>query len=241
MGRKLTKRRNPVRASSVQFPDRLKEGEDAYEDVTATKGKPAEYLNQSIFSMINKAGSNGDFNARFQGEESSDSEDEHQASTFPHSIQGHPSSAPLGSQTDPQHEDDITIATPRQEEATSSDRRGRRSLPKLNLRTLKEKNYMSQSTLLTSAEAVTPRESSKRITPRDAPVMSKMLEAQAELNTSTTSDMEENNPKDRSDDPVRGTPSMLDKGVMQVFGFEKPEEVISGRSDWFISYYMLIV
>jgi len=78
VGRKLTKKaRPPHRLPSAHIPERLRDGDDAQEDVTApVKGAhgPPQYMNQSVFSMIAAAGSRTDFNARF--DESSDSEDE---------------------------------------------------------------------------------------------------------------------------------------------------------------------
>src|SRR5271155_510497 len=75
--RKLTKKnKNPRRMPSTHIPERLRGGEDEDEDVTAPNKAaptPAQYLNQSVFSMIAAAGSRTNFNARF--DESSDSED----------------------------------------------------------------------------------------------------------------------------------------------------------------------
>ena len=82
LGRKLLKKRKPQRGSSVQYPERLKVGEDVHEDVTAAKGMPAQQMNQSVFSMIAAAGSKVDFNARFE-DESSDSEYENELSALP--------------------------------------------------------------------------------------------------------------------------------------------------------------
>lgn len=85
LGRKLIKKRKPQRSSSLQYPERLKVGNDEHEDVTAAKGMPAQQMNQSVFSMIAAAGSKVDFNARFE-DGSSDSEEETELSTLPYGL-----------------------------------------------------------------------------------------------------------------------------------------------------------
>ena len=222
VGRKLTKRRKPVRTSSVQYPDRLKEGDDVNEDVTAPKGQSGQYMNQSVFSMIAAAGSKVDFHARFEGE-SSDSEDDDQASSKPQVAE---------EQWEGKKDDSVTRLKSKRQQGKSVEGRGFRHLPKLNLKTIKEKNYMSQSVWLPSKNVSSEAESPKGVTPRDAPVMGKMLEAQATLNPSIPlSDIEERLPEDDKD---VSSPTSLRTRLMEIFGFESPEEVISGMLDQFV-------
>lgn len=229
VGRKLTKKRKPLRASSVQYPARLKEGEDAQEDVTAAKGEPAQHLTQSVFSMIAAAGSKVDFNARFEEEESSDSNDENQASPNPCDLEEQSYRPPTQTQLDRQHEDSLPRGKPGRPQGKPAEPRGIRSLPKLDLRTVKEKNYMSQSLRLPSSEVLNQHKSSTGATPRDAPVMSMMLEAQAELIPSTPL-LETKNTGAEDIQAVNGkeAPTSLATRLMEIFGFERPEEVVSG-------------
>ena len=220
-GRKLTKRRKPIRASSVQYPERLKEGEDIQEDVTAVKGRQVQYMNQSVFSMIAAAGSKTDFHARF--EEESESEEDEGPSALPSMNVMHSSHKPIKQHLDEQH------VQPRGDQAKPSERKGIRSLPKLNLRTPKEKNYISQSIQLPAREDALQRESLKGMTPRDAPVMGKLLEAQADLSTYATSGDEKDSQSSISKKlSHKGQNVNLATRLMEIFGFEKPEEVISG-------------
>lgn len=85
VGRKLIKKRKTQRSSSLQYPERLKVGNDEHEDVTAAKGMPAQQMNQSVFSMIATAGSKVDFNARFE-DGSSESEEETDPSALPYGL-----------------------------------------------------------------------------------------------------------------------------------------------------------
>ena len=219
VGRKLTKRRKPLRTSSVQYPDRLKEGDDVNEDVTAPKGQSGQYMNQSVFSMIAAAGSKVDFHARFEGE-SSDSEDDDQAPSKPPVVED---------QLEGRKDDSVTRSKTKRQQGKSVEGRGFRHLPKLNLKTIKEKNYMSQSVWLPTKNVPSDVGSPKGVTPRDAPVMGKMLEAQATLSPSIPlSDIEERLPEDEKD---VGSPTGLRTRLMEIFGFESPEEVISGMSD----------
>lgn len=229
VGRKLTKKRNPFRASSVQYPARLKEGEDAQEDVTAAKGEPAQHMNQSVFSMIAAAGSKVDFNARFEEEESSDSEDEKQASAIPGGLEEQSKTPPIRTQLDKQHEDNLPTGKAERPQGKYAEHREPSSLPKLKLRTIKEKHYMSQSMRLPSSEALNQHESPTGITPRDAPVMSMMLEAQAELDPPTPLlGMKNAGVEDGEDVVGKEAPTSLVTRLMEIFGFERPEEVISG-------------
>lgn len=222
-GRKLVKKRRPQRTSSLQYPERLKfrEGEDVHEDVTASKGQPPQHLHQSVFSMIAAAGSKVDFHARFE-EGSSDSEEGEDLSS---GDKDHGNSFP---QEYANKQVDISSVAQRPEQQYGefpADRTGR-SLPKFNLRTIQEKNYMSQSSHLPPDELMSPVSSPSSMTPRDAPVMSMMLQAQAQLVSSNTG----THPRVEESGISGGTaqPSSLAIRLKEIFGFEEPEEVISG-------------
>lgn len=227
VGRKLTKERRPLRASSVQYPARLKEGEDAQDDVTAAKGESAQDMNQSLFSMITAAGSKVDFNARFEEQESSDSDDENEASAIPGGVDeqsSHPQS-----QLDTKHQDAVLGGNFGRVQGISVQHRGLRTLPKVDLRTAEEKSHMSRSLRLPSCEELNQLESPTGVTPRDAPVMSMMLEARAELVSSTPLlDVKNTGAEDGQDVPRAQVPISLVTRLMEIFGFERPEEVISG-------------
>ena len=231
VGRKLTKRRKPTRDSSIKYPDRLMDEGDTQEDVTATKGMPAQYMNHSVFSMIAAAGSKVDFNARFE-DESSESEDEDGAPKAQHRTGERASDTHSQEYADQQREEPVAQAGSTKERGKFLEHSILRSLPKLTSRTKKEKNYMSQSMILPPPEDVSALQRS--ITPRDAPVMSRMLEAEARMSSSTI------HPKDEKDkvgtpDEVGGaisapSRSSLATRLKEIFGFENPEEVISGMS-----------
>ena len=235
--RKLTGKRKPLRSSSVQYPARLREGEDAQDDVTAAKGEPAQHMNQSVFSMIAAAGSKVDFNARFEEDESSDSDDEHRALPVLGDVEEQAIHARAQTPLDPQDEDKPQRERPTRPQQRSAEHRDLPSLPKIDVRTMKEKTYMSQSLRLPSSEGWNQFECPTGVTPRDTPVMNMMLEAQAELAPSALPVEIGNGPVgDDSIATCKDASTSLATRLMEIFGFEKPEEVVSGiwkRRYWF--------
>ena len=225
IGRKLTKRRKPERHTSVQYPERLKEGDDVQEDVTAARGQRAQYVNQSVFSLIAAAGSKVDFHARFD-EDSSGSEDEPDPSAI---IRTQAAPALSNRPHHDQHQGVILGDDESRLDKHTQEHGTRRSLPKLNLRTIREKNYMSQSSLPQSSGQTFFTENVKGFTPRDAPVMGKMLEAQAQLDSSTigSGTMKDFTESTTQEEHEQG-PTTLVTRLMEIFGFDTPEEVIAG-------------
>ena len=219
-GRKLVKKNRPQRASSLHYPERLKfrDGEDVHEDVTASKGQPPQHLNQSVFSMIAAAGSKVDFHARFE-EGSSDSEEGEDLCS---------GAKDLADDFSREHEDGKTyippvIQAPDHRCGEFPADRSVRSVPKFNLRTIQEKSGLSETSQVSPDELISPV---SNMTPRNAPVMSMMLHAQAQLITSNTGIQT----RAEGLGIPRGTvePSSLATRLKEIFGFEEPEEVISG-------------
>ena len=233
IGRKLTKKRTFSRIPSVKLPERFKDGDDAQQDVTATKGVNGQYMNQSVFSMIAAAGSKVDFNSRFD-DESSGSDEEHIELGKP-GVQEHPTDTPPDTPPKEHVEKSqgkgSTKAGSGQQRRKTSEPKLLRSIPKLNLRTTKEKNYMSQSSHLPFDEALSPTGSARSTTPRDAPVMTRILEAEARLSSSPTNSDSVGKTMDKLQDvPEEDNSSSLAIRLMEIFGYEKPEKVIAGQS-----------
>ena len=235
-GRKLTKRRMPQRHTSVQFPERLKDGDDAQEDAAAAGGRTAQHMHQSVFSMIAAAGSKTNFHARFD-EDSSDSDEDCDAA--------------LNSVEQEAVTSDETVISPgsrageRPSTVVESDglvEDSARFLPQLILRTEGEKNYMSKSTLLPTRRENLAAEGLKSATPRDAPVMGRMLEAQTQLRSASTSqetrDDDDDDAKSHDANQEETNDTILAVRLGEIFGFKEPEDVISGRSSYTLTVYM---
>ena len=238
--RKLTKRR-PNQASSIHFPERLREGPDVNDDVTG--GKETQRLNQSVFNMVAAAGSQVDFHARFD-DVSSESDDE-----IPSSLAKDSDGKDDGSARESRNSmDDKEISRPKAAKAKKHpegkrknvDRGLLKSLPKLSMRHTREKDPMSRSQILPPRGEpplgdVPPSATSSRVTPRDAPVMSRMLEAEAQLESST-GPTDTGLPLDRIEEKISST---LAKRLMEIFGFEEPEDVIAEYPCWLLQTLLL--
>jgi len=218
IGRKLTKKRREGHQVTMEIPERFKDGDDADEDCTAPTGQNM-YMNQSVFGMIAAAGSQVDFNARFDGQSSED--EDAQADT---------SSREDGTETGnkPRPEQTSAPSKPEKHRRKFSENKIIRSLPHLGRKS-------SKSTTSTRRTASPPASESPSIEvtstmSRGPPVMSQMLEAQAELSSRPSFDI----PR-RSEDPEKldtleeaGSSSLAIR-LMEIFEFDKPEEVIEGQ------------
>ncbi|EXJ85740.1 sterol 3beta-glucosyltransferase [Capronia coronata CBS 617.96] len=240
-GRKLQKRNpNLNRLPSSHIPSRLRLGPDAQDDVTApSRGRnaPAAYMNQSIFSMIAAAGSRTDFNARFN--DSSESEDEiaeEEQTTAPGDRPEASTSAPV--KNEPAKEEDT------QSEPTDQRSPGHRivrSLPRLSARALKRKDKDRPSQQSGSPDSDKTSESS-RSNPRDAPVLSRLLSAEAEFQESGGNDTQREPGSDAQQPRTRAESSpqtLLAARLMDIFGFDKPETVLAEYPCWLLQSVLL--
>lgn len=236
-GRKLQKR-NPKlgRLPSAHIPTRLRLGEDAQEDVTAPNrgpNNPAQYMHQSVFSMIAAAGSRTDFNARF--DESSDSEDE--AGEEEQGGAGFAEQSNIATQT----------VTP-EAGKPSSDKKMKRlsgkfvqSLPRLSARPLTKKP--KESALHSSPSPQSDSTSkSRRSHPRDAPMLSRILTAEAEFqeNAEAAGEMVSSPDGLSTRSRAESTPqTLLATRLMEIFGFEKPEKLVAEYPCWLLKSVLL--
>ena len=245
-GRKLTKKRHPNRMPSAHIPERLRHGDDDQEDVTApatgTRASP-QYMNQSIFSMIAAAGSRTDFHARF--DESSESEDEDEHNRGRSQIKSMGTGEVDDSQSD--HPTNIT-----RERASNEEKKHKRklsehallqALPKLSLKPRKDKGMPSSKSRSPASPASkqTSRDSDS-ITPYNAPMLSRMLTAQAELDANALSTDALISSEDAEKTRTRADSSpatLLAIRLMEIFGFEKPEKVVSEYPCWLLQSVLL--
>ena len=228
VGRKLTKKKKPLRAASMHYPERLKSRDDENDDVTAPQGSDPKYMSQTVFGMIAAAGSKVDFHTRFE-EESSDSDGGNESPAVVPVAGGHDIEHAFNINNEEEAERPPARAEPVGDAAKTADRRGLPPLPKLKLRTPREKNYLSQSISLPQKPSSSPRGRAISVTPRDAPVMSKMLEARAEM---SPEELRSAANTDASESSVvlerKGSAISLATRLMEIFGFDGPEDVVSG-------------
>ncbi|KIW74697.1 hypothetical protein Z517_11467 [Fonsecaea pedrosoi CBS 271.37] len=241
--RKLqTRHTNLHRLPSSHIPSRLRLGDDAQEDVTAPNrgsNMPAQYMNQSIFSMIAAAGSRTDFNTRF--DESSDSEDEipeEQAQTATDDA-----SLPVTSETG--SKETQSVAT--KDDKSSGDKKSKRlssqrlvqSLPRLTGRSIRRKEGTPQQDPSPGSDVTSE---SSRSNPRDAPVLSRLITAEAQFQESAEGQdpMQPSPTALRSRSRGESTPqTLLATRLMEIFGFEEPESVVAEYPCWLLQSVLL--
>jgi sterol 3beta-glucosyltransferase len=234
----------------MELPDRLKETADEVdEDVVPQQGGQQMFMNmnQSIFGLIAAAGSTAHFNDRF--EEHSSDEDE---------AVDDPSDGGKGKSRDKQREDITKSQILKKSSSDKADKKHRRristqllqSLPQLPRLSTKSRSKISKlkspplnvetpelpavdSHKDDSAEPTSP-DIEITVADRDgrtAPVMSRMLEARAEMVARPSFDLER-----RSGDVGRGgdastsNDTELAMRLKEIFEFDQPEKVLEGKS-----------
>ena len=246
MGRKLTKRpRAPHRLPSSHIPERFKYGDDVNEDVTASPQGPggAGNLNQSIFNMIAAAGSKTDFHARF--DESSDSgEGEGESAVEDATSSARRGEARLAADTQVAEIGEAQPATRskikgvKEHKRKVSEHKLLRSFPKLSLKSSRGRESVSADVSTPPQEVQSPTVASPSLTPRDAPMMSRMLEAQLDENDNlpeTTPPLSEQTRERAQSSPE----TLLATRLMEIFGFEKPEKVVAEYPCWLLQAVLL--
>ncbi|KIW43655.1 uncharacterized protein PV06_04738 [Exophiala oligosperma] len=218
-----------TRLSSPGMPSRLSLGADAHDDVTApSRGRnaPAQYMNQSIFSMIAAAGSRTDFNARF--DESSDSEEEaaQTKSSFVDS---------KGTSVNERH---VARAAVTKDDALSSTKSSTYSSlvhpsenlpPSASASRLKDKAPAIRQDFGPGSDSASD---SGKSNPRDAPLLSKLLTAEAEFT--------ESGGHPPSMPLIDAVPeAVLATRLMEIFGFDEPEKVLAEYPCWLLQSVLL--
>jgi sterol 3beta-glucosyltransferase len=243
------------------MPERFKDGDDAQEDVTApprdANGRDVHYMNQSILSMITAAGSKSDFHARFDDSSDSDGGETEKPAE-------EESSHRPASHSKPRKIGRPILELPDEEEKAAgegrAEDRGRghrrkisdsklmRSIPRIHLKHGKGKEpggrnqSADQSTARDESVSPSPRRLSGSMTPRSAPVLSRMIEAQSRYDPAVSSAedtaLTEENASDTKDSPQAST-SLLSTRLKDIFGFDRPEQVIGEYPCWLMQSVLL--
>ncbi|KAH6721187.1 sterol 3-beta-glucosyltransferase [Leptodontidium sp. MPI-SDFR-AT-0119] len=229
VARKLTKKRKEGRQVTMDIPERFRDGDDADEDCTALQGRNA-YMNQSVFGMIAAAGSQVDFNARFDGPSSDEEED----------LGEPPASLTTELKVDKTRKGKLPAKPEKNHRRKFSESKLLRSLSGLG----RQKSKLSPSdsgspSPSPSSEAVTPEAQATRTTSRDAPVMSRMLEARAELSLRPSFDIPRPGQVKEGALAEEQSSSSLAKQLMDIFEFETAEDVIEEYPCWLLKSVLL--
>jgi sterol 3beta-glucosyltransferase len=240
LGRKLTKKRKESRRVSLDIPERFKDGEDAHEDVTAPKKSNTMSMNQSIFSMIARAGqqSQTDLGA-MQEVDSGDSDEEGKRTVQYHSLDGAARLSRLSSANDFQahqtDEEEDSKSPQGKHRRALSDHKLLRSLPKLRISSKKDAksgnpptDQMSSSQFLPprplepASPAISHGETSSKYKSRITPSQELHVEKRRTSNRKSRQGSSAGISKSKA-------PVTLSNRLQQIFDFDDLEEVISGK------------
>jgi sterol 3beta-glucosyltransferase len=229
--------------ASMDLPEHLRHGADEEEDVTKPRGKNKEqYMHQSIFSMVTAAGHHGkrtDFISRFDVDPSESEED---AEGEKQSQAAH--DGPSGSPSKSKHDRSDIQDPPRMKS------RLLKSLPRLDkMRSRKDKRQASPD-MMSSSQILTPKAKSKEGSEvedsaepdisNEAPVLSRMLTARAEMEAAQPTE----ETQESKDDVVVGTstvlsPVSLAERLAEIFAFDEAETVIGEYPCWLLQTVLL--
>lgn len=238
VGRKLTKKRRESRRVSLDIPERFKDGEDAHEDVTAPKRNNTVSMNQSIFSMIARAGqqSQADLGA-MQEVDSGDSDEEGKRKVQYPSLDGAARLSRLSSANDFQAQadnvEDVTAPQNKHRRAMS-DHKLLRSLPKLRMSTKKDVKSESQPSDQMSSSQILPPRPSEPASPAishgetSSKYKSKVSPSQElRVEKRRTSDRKSRQGSSAGIPKSKASVTLATR-LQQIFDFDDLEEVISG-------------
>ncbi|GIJ82901.1 sterol 3-beta-glucosyltransferase [Aspergillus pseudoviridinutans] len=238
--RKLSASRQSLSTSRLlpsALPDRLKDNHDAQVDFTAPPGGSGsreghlQYMQQSIFGMIAAVGSRSDFHARFDESSDSDGETEQRARNESSVGKGTSASANTPSLDSSQTSGSRTDGKPEKESGTRG-RRHRRTISDHKLfRPFKSSSRQEPQTDPSTGDempSVSPHTRPRSATPRAAPILSRMVEAQAQFDLKASSTERSQSSSQESGDkgPRDASVSPLSTRLMDMFGFDKPEKVL---------------
>ncbi|KAF1930243.1 glycosyltransferase family 1 protein [Didymella exigua CBS 183.55] len=249
--RRLTKKRRDSekepRRLSLDIPERFKDGDDAEDDVTAPKRNNTMSMNQSIFSMIARAGQHSQTDlATMQEAESGDSDEGGKKRQPYHSLDGAARLSRLSSANDFQRRaDESQDEQPRQEKQHRRVMSGHKllqSLPKL--RSKKDVGSESQSMdQMSSSQLLPPRPpppASPSATPSERP-KTKPKATPSEI--AQVQKLKSSGGRSRhgsSAGTVKASaPITLAQRIRQIFEFEKIEEIISEYPCWLLQSVLL--
>ncbi|ORY58906.1 uncharacterized protein BCR38DRAFT_71930 [Pseudomassariella vexata] len=253
LSKKLQKKRKEGYHPTMEIPDRFKDGDDGEEDVVPTHQGTQMFMNmnQSIFGLIAAAGSTVNFNDRFEGQSS----DEDDGDDDDHSRL-----------SKGKEREDIAQTQVLKRDMSNKDKNGKhrrrisgqvlRSLPQLPKLTARSKSKSSKlkGPSLTSAfkgdgssspNLESARSPTVEVTKADregrlAPVLSRILEAQAEMSSRPSFDLERlSGDHRRGGEATNAGPSALAQKLKEIFEFDHAEEVIEEYPCWLLQSVLL--
>ncbi|KAI0542502.1 hypothetical protein GGR58DRAFT_497053 [Xylaria digitata] len=252
VSRKILKKNREGRRPTMNFPDRFKDfGDDKDEDVIPLSQGPGMFMNmnQSIFGLIAAAGSTVNFNDRFEGQSSDED---------PNDDDIDDNSKGKGKVKVKQREQLASTTvfkkslSSKENTSGGNHRQGTsgqllQSLPQLPRlptpprgKRSKLKSFDTSGSALPTAEspsAIEPNAGDRETQP--APIMSRILEARAEMSSRPSFDLEGCLSRDQPSEGGQTGPSALARKLKEIFEFDHPEEVMEEYPCWLLQSVLL--
>jgi sterol 3beta-glucosyltransferase len=212
------------------LPERFRDDDDSQVDYTAPprsmgpRDGNMHYMQQSLFGMIAAVGSRSDFRTRFDDSSDSDGETEVR-----------PGLGPIPSPASRQESREKSLTGKRSDslQQTEPEERGRR-----HRRTISEDKPLRKFPVIGSSEKdddlsamsgstiLIPPRRTRSATPRAAPVLARMVQAQNRFDTATTTEETPLRPETPSEEQQKPSASALSTRLMEMFEFDRPETVL---------------
>jgi sterol 3beta-glucosyltransferase len=233
---------------SLDIPERFQDGDDAHEDVTAPKRNNAMSMNQSLFSMIARAGQQSQADlGTMQALDSGDSDSEQARKTPHHGLDGAARLSRLSTAND------FQIPPEDAQEGKSGRSKHRRALSENKLlRTLPKLKVASRKEVRSEGQGADQMSSSQFLPPRlsaDASPQTPTLEQPAKTRDTLPGEkihreMERSSGRRQGQESPAGLakskgPVTLAKRIQQIFEFVEVEEVISEYPCWLLQSILL--
>ncbi|KAJ5103748.1 hypothetical protein N7532_004277 [Penicillium argentinense] len=219
------------RHSSDHLPERFKDGDDAQMDYTAppqgvgSRDGNFHYMHQSLFGVIAAVGSRSDFRGRFDDLSDSDDEPDKLPQMQPHQLQ-----SPSQESSPDRYQTRISTETKTEDEAEERGRQHRRTISETKLLQklpgLRSKDRADDPSNLNSSTLTLQPRRTRSATPRAAPILTRMVQAQDRFEKGNMAESLSLRPETPSETRDESTASALSTRLMQMFGFEKPEKVL---------------
>ncbi|KAF7455509.1 Sterol 3-beta-glucosyltransferase [Pyrenophora tritici-repentis] len=247
--RKMKESRRESRGMSLDMPERFKDGDDAQEDVAAPKRSNTVSMNQSLFSMIARAGQQSQVDlATMQEADSGESDDEGKPKTAFRGLEGAARLSRLSSANNfqpPAEDTNEGTVDKRKHRRTLSENKLLRSLPKLKLSNRKEARDGQRSDQMSSSQFLPPKPPSTEL---PTPPSDQSPKTDIKEKPTTGEEIRSEKSKSSGRKSRHGSSAGLAKSkttvtlaqrVQQIFEFEEVEEVISEYACWLLQSILL--
>ncbi|KAL0254861.1 Sterol 3-beta-glucosyltransferase [Diplodia seriata] len=230
-------RRSRVPRKSFEVPERLRHGEDEDEDVTAPKTNDPRYTHRSVFDLITHAGSVANLRSRFTHDELSESEEEDNHAAVTQSLGPSALAAARGQDSNKSEEKSD------KHRRSLSNRKIIRTIQKLHVKSSKERDDVPADDTMSSSQILTPKpphieqDETERAQGR---LMRGQLKAKAEMEASAFgSDLRTAHDTFGVGHPVGKGQDDLSQRLMEIFGFDAEEKVVSEYPCWLLQTVLL--